>query len=466
MGRSTGRRPRESAPDLRFRATPVEDRGPQRVLSMHDLLRYGRDGDRVSPVVDGYLNYYYFTSSPDPRVARMMLEKGINGSAEVNAPDGRRRPAIAIRSSPWKAGHSSNPWHDEFDLDHGHVRYYGDHKPSTVGLPGATVGNRQLLEAFELHSAPSRDHRLAAPPLFLFRSHTVQSDRGAVFKGHVEFCGVALIERLEHVVQRDPQTGRSFPNLVLDLAIVDLAMSDHSVDMRWLDDRRDSRLSAEESLRFAPLSWRRWVERGRSAIPQVRRRVLSSRVRSREQQLPDPGTDAAATLRIIYSYFADSKHSFEMLAAKVAAAALGGQGGIYHQGWLTRSGGDGGLDFVARFDVGPASGGTPLVVLGQAKCISPESSVSPDQVARVVARLRRGWVGVFVTTGTFSKQAQVEVIDDEYPLVLIPGRELADHVARIAAEDFDGDVAALLSAVSEEYATSVTYRRPDEVLSI
>jgi len=35
------------------------------------------------------------------------------------------------------------------------------------------------------------------------------------------------------------------------------------------------------------------------------------------------------------------------------------------------------------------------------------------KVARVVARLRRGWISVFVTTGTFSRQAQVEVIDDQ-----------------------------------------------------
>jgi hypothetical protein len=43
--------------------------------------------------------------------------------------------------------------------------------------------------------------------------------------------------------------------------------------------------------------------------------------------------------------------------------------------------------------------------------VAPGSSISPDQVARVVARLRRGWLGIFVTTGAFSKQAQVEVID-------------------------------------------------------
>ncbi|MFF4010875.1 hypothetical protein [Streptomyces sp. NPDC001717] len=40
----------------------------------------------------------------------------------------RRRPAVLIRSSPWKAGTDETPWHDVFDLDNGRVRYFGDHR--------------------------------------------------------------------------------------------------------------------------------------------------------------------------------------------------------------------------------------------------------------------------------------------------------------------------------------------------
>ena len=178
---------------------------------MLDVLRYARGASRVEVELDGYLNYHFITSSPDTRDARLMLERGINPAAPVSAPDGVRRPVIAIRSSPWTAGPVSNPSHDEFDLDHGHVRYYGDHKPDTAGLPGATAGNRALLEAWRHHAGTSERERAAAPPLLLFRSITVNQGGRRVVKGHVEFCGVAIIERLEHVIQRDPATGRSFP---------------------------------------------------------------------------------------------------------------------------------------------------------------------------------------------------------------------------------------------------------------
>ena len=106
-----------------------------------------------------------------------------------------------------------------------------------------------------------------------------------------------------------------------------------------------------------------------------------------------------------------------------------------------------------------------MVVLGQAKCIKPGSSVGPDQVARVVARLRRGWLGIFITTGVFSDQAQVEIVADQYPIVLVPALKLVDAVTQIAAADHDGDVSAFLDSVLDEYENAVTYRRPEEILS-
>jgi len=208
----------------------------------------------------------------------------------------------------------------------------------------------------------------------------------------------------------------------------------------------------------------RWVNEGRSAIPLIRRRVLSSKVKTKSDQLPDEGSADAATLMRVYRFFDGRKHAFEVLAARVAGEVFQRSGATYHAGWLTRAGGDGGVDFVGRLDVGSVSANTPLVVLGQAKCVNPDSSISPDQVARVVARLRRGWVGVFVTTGHFSRQAQIEVIDDQYPLVLIDGRTLSEEVTRMAAASFDGDIDQLLESSVTGYEGSITQRRPEEIL--
>ena len=109
--------------------------------------------------------------------------------------------------------------------------------------------------------------------------------------------------------------------------------------------------------------------------------------------------------------------------------------------------------------------GPAQVCRGAQTGIQP-TSISPEQVARVVARLRRGWIGVYVTTGSFSRQAQVEIIDDQYPVVLISGGTLAATVRRMAQANHGGDLTALLQSTLDQYGTSITHRRPEEVISI
>ena len=430
-----------------------------------EVLRYAKGADREVPELDGFANFHFVTRDPlVPSGKRILLESGINRVAAVPGPEGSRRPLLALRSSPWKAGAATNPWHDEFALDYGHVRYFGDHKPNTAGPVGATSGNRALLEAWELHANPIKSQRILAPPILLFRASPQFVDGVRVDKGFVEFCGVALIERLEHVVQKDPTSSRTFPNLVADLCVIDLSDLGDRVDFRWFDDRRNPQISDADCMNRAPASWVRWVNEGRAALPRVRRRVISLRVLSRSDQLPAADSLQAETLEKVYKKFDDNKHAFESLAAKVAARVLGGSDSPYREGWITKSGGDGGLDFVGRLDVGHGVSSTPVVILGQAKCVQTTTSISPDQVARLVARLKRGWVGVFVTTGSFSRQAQIEIVDDQYPVVLIHGRTLVEQVLSIAAESFNGDLDAFLASALQEHEGLVAHRRPEEIL--
>lgn len=430
-----------------------------------EVLRYSKGADRQLPELDGFTNFHFLTRDPAfPSGKRILLESGINRVANVSSSSGSRRPLLALRSSPWKAGDATNPWHDVFSLDYGHVRYFGDHKVSTIDPVGSTAGNAALIEAWELQASPVKAERLNAPPILLFRAIPQFVNGTRVDKGYVEFCGVALIERLEHVVQKDPTSGHTFPNLVADLCVLDLADFGDRVDFRWLDDRRNLATSDADCLRHAPAAWRKWVEEGKAALPRIRRRVLSSRVLSKPDQLPAGGTRQAAALEQIYHRFDDNKHAFESLAAMVASRVLGGADSPYREGWITKSGGDGGLDFVGRLDIGQGPSSTPVVVLGQAKCVLTTSSISPDQVARLVARLKRGWIGVFVTTGTFSRQAQIEIVDDQYPVVLIHGKTLAEEVLNIAAESYDGDVDAFLDSAVDGHPALVAHRRPEEIL--
>jgi hypothetical protein len=84
----------------------------------------------------------------------------------------------------------------------------------------------------------------------------------------------------------------------------------------------------------------------------------------------------------------------------------------------------------------------------------------------VVARLRRGWVGVYVTTGAFSEPAQQEIGDDEYPIVLIHGARLASEIRKMAFESHEGNVHALIKHLVETGVPTITHRLPEEILFI
>ncbi|GAB2974105.1 hypothetical protein GCM10023080_043090 [Streptomyces pseudoechinosporeus] len=237
-------------------------------LRVGEVLRSAQNRDPAVPSIDGYRNIHHVTASEG--LAQIQLSKGINPIARVKGSGERRRPAILIRSSPWKAGSAETPWHDVFDLDNGHISYFGDHRVDHTVPVGSTQGNALLLEAFAEHQAPTAERRARAVPLLVFAAVS----RNKTPKGYVEFCGVAVIERLEQIEQE--AKGRPFPNYRYDLAVLDLSLEDGQLDWAWIEARGNPGLSADDALAHAPRSWREWVEHGYAALPEVRRQTIRS----------------------------------------------------------------------------------------------------------------------------------------------------------------------------------------------
>jgi hypothetical protein len=106
-------------------------------------------------------------------------------------------PAILVASSPHKVGREETPWQDVFDVDNGHIRYYGDNR--TAGRdPARCRGNNAILEAFSLHTGVSRDERRHATPLVFFRRVPFDGRQ----KDYVRFEGFGIVNKAERVVQR------------------------------------------------------------------------------------------------------------------------------------------------------------------------------------------------------------------------------------------------------------------------
>ncbi|MEU6824425.1 HNH endonuclease [Streptomyces atriruber] len=235
-------------------------------LRVGEVLRSSQNRDPSIEVMDGHPNIHHRTASKV--LAPIQLSKGINPIAEVKVARAVRRPAVLIRSSPWKAGSVETPWHDEFDLENGRITYFGDHRVDHTVPVGKTQGNKVLQRVWINHRATTEQERALAAPLLVFATVT----RNKTPKGYVKFCGLAVIKDVEEIEQSDK--GRTFPNFRYELALLDLGAENDLLNWSWIEARGNRTLSAAETLEHAPRSWRRWVEGGHAALPEVRQRPL------------------------------------------------------------------------------------------------------------------------------------------------------------------------------------------------
>lgn len=432
------------------------------VLRIGEQLRYGQIADFPADVqrVDGMTNWWAATRSGVPDAPSVKLDAGINAPARTEGL-WQRLPFIAIRSSPNKAGSEIAPWEDVHRPDEGYVRYFGDNKANGSLWAHETLGNRRMLDAWRNHVDGDAGTRLLAPPILVFRGFTYRGRQ----KGQLVFNGVGVIDRAELVVQADPSSGQTFTNYRYDLTLLDLARENDTLDWAWLDARRDGRVSPAEALELAPHSWREWVRKGAPALERLRRHVLRSRIVADDGQKPVPGSEDERILFAIYDFYKGRQHRFEALADFVTGRILEARGVRYDSGWLTTGSGDGGVDFVGRVDLDPTGGfvSSRQVLLGQAKCEAPSRPTNGVHLARLVARLRRGWFGVFVTTSYFSRNVQREVLADRYPLMLVHGARVANEVrqhliaSRTTLDQF-------LRSVDAEYEQRVGSGDPELVL--
>lgn len=408
--------------------------------------------------VDGYPNFYYHTSMSGK--SKIQFQRGVHTIAKVKLADGSFRiPAIIVSSSPHKYGGESTPWEDIYDPDFGRVRYYGDNK-SNETRPEERQGNKALKNAFHFHSSPIKEERLnnAVPILFFERTPANGST-----KGYLKFHGYGIIESVELVTQYDTKTKDGyFSNYVFDMCVFTLVNDNEEFPWTWINARRDPNLTNEQTMKYAPLAWRQWIESGNAS--KVRRHVYSSQIVKAKEQLPAEGSQEEETLEEIYRFFSQSdKHHFEYFAMRITQEIFESSSANFMSGWVTQKSGDGGIDFVARNDIGTGLAKVKTIIIGQAKCESISQPTNGVGIARTVSRLKRGWLGVYVTTSYFSTAVQKEVLDDQSPIMLINGLQIAKTTQNILYREGIA-LKEYLELMDSEYSKHCKNRRPEEIL--
>lgn len=428
-------------------------------MKVGEVFRYASSKSPTPVTVDGVPNYFAATHSVG-QATQPLLFSGINEIGMTAAVDGPRRPAILNASSPHKRGSRETPWHDTFDPDNGVVLYYGDNKSSATP-PESSRGNAELLKQFRYHTSPDPAKRAQAAPLILWE----RVSRAGRKKGYVAFQGLGILTNAELVTQYNPKTHEYFANYRWEIAVLTLKRDGENFSWDWVSARRDPHMTLPETQRRAPHAWRQWQAKGPSALEGLRRHVVRFPIVDEDDQVPGDHSAERAILQAVYARYATSKDKFENLASFVAASYLRRNGVRYTEGWVTPKSSDGGIDFVGRIDLGVGFGSCRLVVLGQAKCEELHRPTGGVHIARTVARLRRGWIGTYVTTSYFSRRVQREVSHDEFPIFLIGGAEMATQLRQLVADLGVSSLDELLDLVDGDYPKMVRRAQPASILA-
>ena len=429
------------------------------MLKIGKIYRLGKNPNTYKePLIDNLPNYYYETHV-DGFKNSFAFQKGIHHIQQITGPDGKKRyPLIIISSSPHKAGSDETPWQDKYDPDRGYVRYYGDNKTNGKA-PEEKDGNKTLLSLISSYNSGNvKERSQNAVPIIFFERTTVDGRK----KGNLKFQGYGIVEKAELVTQFDTNKGECFTNYLFHFCIFTMKEDNEGFDWNWIAKRCDASLTNEQTNNFAPKAWKKWIEIGSDVLHLVRRAVSAFDIVKKEEQIPKENSKEYRRLLDIYKYYDNKKHNFEYLAMEVTKKVIEENGASCTPGWITKKSGDGGIDYVLRIDVGKeVLSGIKIIVLGQAKCTRPDIKTDGRDISRTVARLKRGWIGAFVTTSYFSVPMQQELNEDKYPIMLINGKKVAEIVdAELFSKGID--LPTYLDSLEKQY--HIEKRMADDII--
>jgi len=325
----------------------------------------------------------------------------------------RERPSLLVITSSM----NEPDWPDHLDLETGLFTYYGDNRRPGRDLHGTPRWGNQMLRDLFARAHGDRSQRADVAPVLVFRTAGTYRD--------VRFLGLAVPGASGMPATEDlvaiwrSARGERFQNYRAIFTILDCG----HISRGWLDDIRSGRANSVN----APKEWSEWIEGGQ---PAPLRSSPSLRYRTKTDQLPESEPDRRI-LKAIYERFKSDPYEFEECAVQLAEMLLPS---IVDRD-LTRRSRDGGRDAVGWYRVGSDTNGIKVEFALEAKCYLPTSSVGIKETSRLISRLRHRQFGILVTTSYVHAQAYQEILEDQHPILIVSGRDIATILKNAGIRD-------------------------------
>ena len=124
----------------------------------------------------------------------------------------------------------------------------------------------------------------------------------------------------------------------------------------------------------------------------------------------------------LHGYFSKSTVAFEHFSADVVRMMDANVISID----VTRPNRDGGRDGIGKYRLSQPQNCVTVEFAVEAKCYARHNGVGVKAISRLISRLRHRQFGILVTTSYLAAQAYNEIVDDEHPIVVCAGGDIAE----------------------------------------
>lgn len=297
-------------------------------------------------------------------------------------------------------------WPDSLDLETGLFTYFGDNRKEGLLHDTRVGGNRLLRHVFEnLHVG----RRMLIPPFLVFQQYSGDTGQQMKFLG-LAAPGASGLSAYDDLVAiwrvTDEKRFQNYRAIFTILNEVEIARS-------WLEDLVNGIDSIQS--KSCPSSWKRWVSSG-SYTPLVCTRKKEPRS-LQNQQSSTP--EEAEILNYLIS--AVDHREFEFVAVDIVQM----MDSRFTSFSVTPRVKDRGRDAIGLYRVGHENHQVLLNAYIEAKFWNAGGNIGVEPMARLLSRIKHRDIGVFVTTASFSLQVQEELIEDNHPVILVSGGDIA-----------------------------------------
>ena len=343
------------------------------------------------------------------RFFRFADGKGINNTAGFRPKSraGGNTDVTACAFCVLVTNFGEHEWPDLLDRETGAFVYYGDNRSAGSPLLDTSVGgNRLLQEAFGWAHASKR---ASVPPFLCFENYQGLGGRRMRFLGLAcpGYPGLSGLEDLVAVWR--VQGVERFQNYRARFTILQTETVPHA----WLQDLVNG-VAARDSAQ-CPAEWRAWVDSGVYAPLRCVRKRLP---RAKREQMPMSAQEKALLRRLCREL---TPREFEYFVADLLPML----DERFVDPSVTSAVRDGGRDVLANYRVGHQYHQVQLEAYVEAKRWEQGRAVGVRPMMRLISRLKHRDLGVFVTTSFFDQQVQRELIEDNHPVLLVSGGDIA-----------------------------------------